>query len=129
MFGRNKEKAVYQMKKVYNANELVIANLTRISDTVSDYGPLVKTTKQKYIFEIIEDVIPKYREVFTGIIFDTKYQYFNLPYVTNLMPFTELFPEKADMVFPKASLIWLQNDVNYPQQNEMQKPKTKEKTL
>ena len=111
----------YQMKEEYSANDLFVANLRRISGAVYDYGPVVETTEQRYIFEIIKGETPRYREVFTGFIAEVYTKYFNLPYVVDVVPFTDFFPETMGTMIPKLSLIWIQNDINFT------KPKIKQK--
>lgn len=108
----------YQMKDKYEANSLVVANLEIISNEITDFGsPKIETTKQKYIFEIIDDNnIVRYREIFTGFIADEKTKYFMLPYVTNIKPFTDYFLKTTNEIIPKLSLIWAQNDINFPKQ-------------
>ena len=79
MFGKKKEKQKNdslnfksendQMKDNYNADNLVVANLKYISSEATPYGPMVKKTTQKYIFEILnENGKTRYREIFTGFI-------------------------------------------------------------
>lgn len=123
MFGKKKketisEDKIYHMKDEYKADELFIANFQRLSsDIISDGGPIVETTEQSYIFEVVAGDKIRYREIFTGFIAeDNKVNYFNLPYVVNAMPFTNYFPDTVGINLPKLSLIWLQNDINYPKQ-------------
>ena len=97
MFGKKKEKQKndslnfksenYQMKDNYNADNLVVANLEYISSEATPYGPMVKKTTQKYIFEILnENGKTRYREIFTGFIADCEEShYFDLPYAVNII--------------------------------------------
>ncbi len=126
MFGKNRKKEEiknnvfgdqnYQMKDKYNADELVIANLERVSDEESDFGIIDEVTKQKYIFEIInENENIRYREIFTGFIADNNVARFYLPYVVNPKPFTDsdYFPETKGKQIPKLAFLWLMNEINH----------------
>lgn len=104
----------YQMKNHYDPNNLVIAKLQRISSIKTDFGPIVETTKQQYIFERIPGEEHQYREIFTGFIVQDTSTYFDLPYCCEKIPFLERFPN-AKKEIPKLSLIWAQNDINYPE--------------
>lgn len=110
----------YKMKECYDAEVLVVANLERISGMDSDSDDLVvETTKQKYIFEIINDGEQlKYREIFTGFITSDVGESFDLPYVVNQAPITDFFPDAMGCKFPKLSLIWAINDINFPKKQE-----------
>lgn len=111
------------MKDRYNTKDLFVANLQRVSSAITEYGPMIETTDQKYIFEkIVVNNNIEYREVFTG--FTTKdendtvkngcdFKYFDLPYVYEPQPFTDYFPETIGITIPKLSLIWALNDINY----------------
>lgn len=108
----------YSMKERYNADNLFVAKLRRISSDDSEYGPMIQTTEQKYIFEklVVNNKI-QYREVFSG--FTTKDindtvggKYFDLPYVTEPRLFTDYLPETVGITIPKLSLIWVLNDIN-----------------
>lgn len=131
MLGKSKKKDTnenYVMKEKYHADKLVVANLQRISSLDTPFGPMIETTEQKYIFEIIEcDKNIKYREIFTGFITEcvddtTKngidFKYFDLPYVYKPIRFTDYVPETIGMKLPKLSLIWAQNDINYAKNQE-----------
>ena len=131
MFNKNRKKEEvnnefgdngYQMKEKYNADELVVANLQRISSQVTSFGPMLETTKQKYIFEIVSNGEKiSYREIFTGFISDDEEKYFNVPYVVNPRAFTDYFPKTLGIEIPKLSLIWIQNDINYPKEKKVEK--------
>lgn len=41
----------YKTKEKYNANELIIANFRKVSNTIDSFTPMTETTEQKYIFE------------------------------------------------------------------------------
>ena len=120
MFGKKKKKTDlinfisdnYQMKDIYNADNLVVANLEYISDVVTPYGPKDEKTSQKYIFEtLIENGKIRYREIFTGFIADKNNNYFNLPYVVDVISLKELMPSIVNEI-PKYSLLLILNDIN-----------------
>lgn len=130
MFGKNNSfgDKGYQMKNRYKVDQIVVAPFQRISS--SDLGPLVETTEQKYIFEVIvRDGKTKYREIFTGFIANTEEKDFNLPYIINPIPFTVYFPETIGMEIPKLCLIWIQNDINYPKEKQIDQPLEKKNSL
>ena len=54
------------MKDFYMADELIVANLKRFSDYTDDFGPMIQTTDQKYIFEkvLINNEV-QYREIYS----------------------------------------------------------------
>lgn len=114
----------YQMKDIYEANSLVVANFSRFSSDVTKWGPMVETTLQKYIFEpiVIGDKL-KYREIFTGFIASDEEEYFMLPFLVNPEPLTNYIPEAKDKRLPKLSLIWTLNDINHPKCNNKVKSK------
>ena len=102
----------YKMKDSYLAKDLVVGNLELLSSEAHDFGPMVQTTNQKYIFEVIPDK-EKYREIFTGFVAGIKEEYFDLPYATNIKPFTSFFDDMSDNdELPKLSLLLYLNDVN-----------------
>ena len=75
----------YKMKENYKSRDLIVANLEYVSSVYNPNGTMIKTTKQKYIFEKINDSGKiRYREIFTGFIADTKNHCFDLPYVVNI---------------------------------------------
>lgn len=123
MFGKKKEKQKndslnfksenYQMKDNYNADNLVVANLEYISSEATPYGPMVKKTTQKYIFEILnENGKTRYREIFTGFIADCEEShYFDLPYAVNIITLKEKVPSVANNI-PKYGLLLVLNEVN-----------------
>ena len=123
MFGKKKEKQKndslnfksenYQMKDSYNADNLVIASLEYISSEATPYGPMVKKTNQKYIFEILnENGKTRYREIFTGFIADCEEShYFDLPYAVNIITLKEQVPSVANNI-PKYGLLLVLNEVN-----------------
>lgn len=123
MFGKKKEKQKndslnfksenYQMKDNYNADNLVVANLEYISSEATPYGPMVKKTTQKYIFEILnENGKTRYREIFTGFIADCEEShYFDLPYAVNIITLKEQVPSVANNI-PKYGLLLVLNEVN-----------------
>lgn len=105
----------YTMKESYQADELVVAELKRISNDF-DFEELsiaVNTTEQKYLFEIVwEDGKMKYREVFTGFITNDKSKFINLPYVGNPRPLVEVLPELEHRNLSKLNLILVSNNIN-----------------
>ena len=123
MFGKKKEKQKndslnfesenYQMKDSYNADNLVVANLEYISNEATPYGPMIKKTTQKYIFENLnENGKTKYREIFTGFIADSEEShYFNLPYAVNIIALKEQVPSVANNI-SKYGLLLILNEVN-----------------
>lgn len=121
MFGKRKKKEEdsvkfktenYKMKDNYNKDDLVIANLEYVMSAYVDFSPIVKTTKQRYIFEKIEeDGKIRYREVFTGFIADTESSYFDLPYVVNIKPMDKVLDKVAETL-PKYSLLLAIDEIN-----------------
>lgn len=121
MFGKRKKKEEdsvkfktenYKMKDNYNKDDLVIANLEYVMSAYVDFSPIVKTTKQRYIFEKIEeDGKIRYREVFTGFIADTESSYFDLPYVVNIKPMDKVLDKVAETI-PKYSLLLAIDEIN-----------------
>ena len=85
MFGRKRKKdnnvvdfktKNYEMSESYESANLVVANLQYISSRYTDYGPMVETTKQKYIFEVItQEEETRYREVFSGFVAKDKEEF------------------------------------------------------
>lgn len=133
MFGKNKKTIVeklidnftgssfgdrnYRMKDKYEADQLIVANFERIPKRKTEFGLIIETTEQKYIFEPVKDGEKiKYREIFTGFIANDKDEYFDLPYVVNPVSFTDYFPETVGIEVPKLSLLWALNDINYPKE-------------
>lgn len=61
----------YKMQERYKSDNLVIGNLEHVSSKVTPFGPMVKQSTQKYIFEKInENGKTRYREIFAGFIAD-----------------------------------------------------------
>ena len=93
------EEKNYKMKKEFDANNLLVGNLETITSGNIYDSPMIKITKQKYIFELRKD--GKYREIFTGFLADKvnntengiSFKYFDLPYINNIEQFTKYFPE------------------------------------
>ena len=91
MFGKRRKKdhstlnfktPNYTMNDEYNTKNLVVAKLQYVSSKPTDFGPMVETTKQRYIFEKVEEEDNvRYREVFTGFVAKDSEEYFDLPYV------------------------------------------------
>jgi hypothetical protein len=109
----NFESNNYQMRDNYDTDKLVVANLEYISSDITPYGPMVKTTDQKYIFEMLnENDKIRYREIFTGFIADSSESgYFDLPYVVNIIPLKEQAPSVVESI-PRYSLLLLLNEIN-----------------
>ena len=125
IFKRKKEKKLennlsevnsdnYKMQDYYKSDNLVIGNLEQISSEVTPYGPMVNKTTQKYIFEKInENGKTRYREIFTGFIFDSNESshYFDLPYVVNIVPLKDKIPTITED-FHKYILLLILDKVN-----------------
>ena len=113
------------MKDSYTTDTLVIGNLEYISSRVTPGGPMVVKTTQRYLFELLqEDGKIRYREIFTGFKGDSddnKSNYFDLPYVVDIVPLKEQVPSVSDCV-PKYGLLLLLDEVN-SKQNEKQSNK------
>lgn len=102
----------YAMNDEYKSENLVVANLQYVSSKPTDFGPMVETTKQRYIFEKVEEEDKvRYREVFTGFVANTSEEYFDLPYVVNIKPLQEVVPSVSETL-PKYGLLLLVNEVN-----------------
>ena len=134
MFGKKKKNVIddrntnnsqekYTMKESYNADELFLARFKWVSSEVTDFGPMDKETKIKYIFEKVEE---KYKEVFTGFEADVVSEYFNYPYVVDIVPLTEVHEEFKGTKFPRLGMLLLFNDVN---KKEMQEERGYQKKL
>lgn len=103
----------YKLNDNYMPDNLVVANLDYISSKLTSYGPMVKQTEQKYIFELLnENGKIRYREIFTGFVADAEEShYFDLPYVVNIVSLKEEVPDVADNI-PKYGLLLVLNEVN-----------------
>ena len=103
----------YKINDSYKTDDLVVANLEYISSEAKPYGPMVKQTEQKYIFEMLnENGKTRYREIFTGFIADAEEShYFDLPYVVNIVSLKEQVPSVAENI-PKYGLLLVLNEVN-----------------
>lgn len=134
MFGKKKKNIIddkntnnsqekYTMKESYNADELFLARFKWVSSEVIDFGPMDKDTEIKYIFEKVEE---KYKEVFTGFEADVVSEYFNYPYVVDIVPLTEVHEEFKGTKFPRLGMLLLFNDVN---KKEMQEERGYQKKL
>ena len=121
MFGKRKKRdhstldfktPNYGMSDSYKTENLVVAKLQYVSSKYTDFGPMVETTKQRYIFEKIEeDDQLRYREVFTGFVAKTSEEFFDLPYVVDIKPLQEVVSSVAEEV-PKYGLLLLIDEVN-----------------
>lgn len=103
----------YKINDSYKTDDLVVANLEYISSEATPYGPMVKQTEQKYIFEMLnENGKTRYREIFTGFIADAEEShYFDLPYVVNIVSLKEHVPSVAENI-TKYGLLLVLNEVN-----------------
>ena len=103
----------YKINDSDKSDDLVVANLEYISSEATPYGPMVKQTEQKYIFEMLnENGKTRYREIFTGFIADAEEShYFDLPYVVNIVSLKEQVPSVAENI-PKYGLLLVLNEVN-----------------
>ena len=113
----------YVMKENYRADELVVANMQYISNQEDPHVPMLITTEQKYIFEIIRknsgDIM--YREVFTGYKFsgkpshkksdDVEVVVWDFPYIVDVEPLSKKMDNVADII-PKYALLLVLNEVN-----------------
>ena len=101
-------------EKTYPVAGLVVANLERIPGKIKEVGPLVETTEQKYLFEIVEeDGQIQYRELLTGSLFKDKEEYFDVPYIVNPEPLA-LYWQEEETEISSSLLLWLLNDINNP---------------
>lgn len=104
----------YTMAEIYDAEKLVVGKLEYISSDVTEFGPMVKKSSQKYIFEpIVINGIVKYQEIFTGFIAgDSAERYFDLPYVVDMEKLTEISVDSKQTKIPKLGMLLTLNDVN-----------------
>ena len=126
MFGKKKKNIIddkntnnsqekYTMKESYNADELYLARFKWVSSEVTDFGPMDKETEIKYLFFIFKE---KYKEIFTGFEADVVSEYFNYPYVIDIVPLTEVYEEYKGTKFPRLGMLLLFNDVNKKEKQE-----------
>ena len=126
MFGKKKKNIIddkntnnsqekYTMKESYNADELYLARFKWVSSEVTDFGPMDKETEIKYLFEKEKE---KYKEIFTGFEADVVSEYFNYPYVIDIVPLTEVYEEYKGTKFPRLGMLLLFNDVNKKEKQE-----------
>lgn len=113
----------YVMREKYRTNELVVANMQYISNQEDPHVPMLITSEQKYIFEIIRKKSGNniYREVFTGCEFSGKPSYekchgievviWDYPHVVDVEPLNEIVNNVADVI-PKYALLLVLNEVN-----------------
>ena len=126
MFGKrknNNSQEKYTMKDSYNADDLYLARFKWVSSVVTDFGPMDKETEIKYLFEKEGE---KYKEIFTGFEADVVSEYFNYPYVIDIVPLTEVHEEFKGTKFPRLGMLLLFNDVN---KKEKQKERGFQKKL
>lgn len=103
----------YTMAEIYDAEKLVVGKLEYISSDVTEFGPMVKKSSQKYIFEpIVINGIVKYQEVFTGFIVGDSEEYFDLSYVVDMEKLTEISVDYKQTKIPKLGMLLTLNDVN-----------------
>ena len=104
------------MKESYNADDLYLARLKWVSsDNVDFSGPMNKETEIKYLFEKEGE---RYKEIFTGFEADISEKYFNLPYVIDIMPLTEVHEDLKGTTFPRLGMLTLFNVVNKKENQE-----------
>lgn len=127
MFGKKKKNVAvardnndsqekYTMKERYNAEDLYLARLKWVSsDNVDFSGPMNKETEIKYLFEKEGE---KYKEIFTGFEADIIEEYFDLPYVIDIMPLTEVHEDLKGTTFPRLGMLTLFNVVNKKENQE-----------
>ena len=127
MFGKKKRNVVvardntdsqekYTMKERYNAEDLYLARLKWVSsDNVDFSGPMNKETEIKYLFEKEGE---RYKEIFTGFKAGIDSEYFNLPYVIDIMPLTEVHEDLKGTIFPRLGMLTLFNVVNKKENQE-----------
>ena len=118
MFGKrknNNSQEKYTMKDSYNADDLYLARFKWVSSEVTDFGPMDKETEIKYLFEKEKE---KYKEIFTGFEADVVSEYFNYPYVIDIVPLTEVYEEYKGTKFPRLGMLLLFNDVNKKEKQE-----------
>ncbi len=109
------DESVYSMKDYYKSRNLVIGNLSYISNQSDAYEPMVITTAQKYIFETIDDEDSiKYQEIFTGFVASEEdLQFFNLPCVVNIERLSDKIENLSDEISKYAMLLVL-DEINKP---------------
>ena len=127
MFGKKKKNVVdardnndlqekYTMKERYNADELYLARLKWLSSEDTNYsGPMDKETEIKYIFEEKDD---RYQEVFTGFVAGIFRENFDLPYLIDVVPLTEVHEDLKGTIFPRLGMLTLFNVVNKKENQE-----------
>lgn len=127
MFGRKNKNVIderninnlqdkYTMKDSYNADELFLARFKWVSSYNTNYsGPMNKETEIKYLFEKAGD---KYKEIFTGFEADIIEEHFNLPYVIDIVPLTEVHEKFKGTKFPRLGMLTLFNEVNKKEKQE-----------
>ena len=127
MFGKKKKNVAvardnndsqekYTMKERYNAEDLYLARLKWVSsDNVDFSGPMNKETEIKYLFEKEGE---RYKEIFTGFEADISEKYFNLPYVIDIIPLTEVREDLKGTIFPRLGMLTLFNVVNKKENQE-----------
>ena len=123
----------YIMSDTYLANDLVVAEIGTVEES-NCCNIITRKVEQKYICEIVNfDGKPKFREIFTGLIIDTKDGMSdsgsNLPIIISHEPLIKVIPGTLGRKIPKLSLIWLMNDINFPKGEIEAKSKEKVKEL
>lgn len=109
----------YKMKDRYKTDDLVIGNLEYISSLSTSNGPIIETTKQKYIFEKVKvKERTKYIEIFTGLIVDSDIScYFDLPYIVNIEALKDNITDISDEI-AKYGLLLVLNDINLKKEKQ-----------
>ena len=104
------------MKESYNADDLYLARLKWLSSEDTNYsGPMDKETEIKYIFEEKDD---RYQEVFTGFVAGIFRENFDLPYLIDVVPLTEVHEDLKGTIFPRLGMLTLFNVVNKKEKQE-----------
>ncbi len=104
------------MKESYNADDLYLARFKWISSRNTDYsGPMDKETEIKYLFEKEGE---KYKEIFTGFEADIIEEYFDLPYVIDIMPLIQVHENLKGTIFHRLGMLTLFNVVNKKENQE-----------
>lgn len=103
----------YVMPDSFTADELVVGKFEWVSSDVTDCGPVCKKTDQNYIFRpiVVDDEI-KYQEIFTGFIASDGVEYFDLPYIADMVKFTDVLSDYKGEEIPKLGMLLVVDEVN-----------------
>ena len=100
--------------KLYAKNDWFIPNSGRnlaiVGKSIQEYALLQALTN---LTKINENGKTRYREIFTGFIFDSNESshYFDLPYVVNIVPLKDKIPTIPED-FHKYSLLQILDEIN-----------------